>query len=119
MATALPRARVDEIAKDTYSVSTFHPDSGTQFNQLLVVDDEPLLMHTGFKNSFAATFEGVRSVMDPTRLRWIGFSHFESDECGALNAWLAAAPKSQAVCSMVGALVSVNDFADRAPRGLA
>ncbi len=112
------QARVDEIAKDTYRVSTFHPDFGIQFNQFLVVDDEPFLMHTGFKGSFDTTLAGVRSVMDPARLRWIGFSHFEADECGALNQWLAVAPNSQAVCSTVGALVSVNDFADRAPRAL-
>ncbi len=112
------QAHVSEIAKDTYRVSTFHPDFGIQFNQFLVADDEPFLMHTGFKGSFDAAPAGVRSVLDPARVRWIGFSHFESDECGALNAWLACAPKSQAVCSTVGALVSVNDFADRPPRAL-
>jgi flavorubredoxin len=112
------QTRISEIAKDTYRVSAFHPEFGIQFNQFLVVDDEPFLMHTGFKGSFDTTLAGVRSVMDPARLRWIGFSHFESDECGALNAWLAVAPKSQAVCGTVGALVSVNDFADRPPRAL-
>jgi flavorubredoxin len=61
----------------------------------------------------------VRSIIDPAKLRWIGFSHFESDECGALNEWLGVAPHAQAVCSFVGAMVMVNDFADRAPRSLA
>jgi len=85
----------------------------------LIDDDEPFLMHTVFKKLFPVTHEAVASVLDPARLRWIGFSHFEADECGALNEWLAVAPQAQAVCSFVGALVNVNDFAVRPPRALA
>jgi flavorubredoxin len=110
---------VTEIASDVFRISTFAPDFGIQFNQFLVKDDEPFLMHTGFKKSFALTLEGVASIIDPTSIRWIGFSHFESDECGALNEWLAVAPRSQAVCSFVGAFVSVDDFAGRPARSLA
>ena len=57
-------------------------------------------------------------VMDPARLRWVGFSHVEADECGALNDWLAIAPQAQAVCSQVAAMTSA-DIADRPPRALA
>jgi len=110
---------VTEIAADTYRFSTFHPDFGIQFNQFLIKDDEPFLMHTGFRGMFESTLEGARSVIDPAHLRWIGFSHFEADECGALNDWLAVAPQAQAVCSSVGVMVSLNDFADRPPRSLA
>ncbi len=113
------QTKVTEIAQDTYRISTFNPDFGIQFNQFLVNDEEPFLMHTGLRKSFPATLEGVRSVIDPSALRWIGFSHFESDECGALNEWLELAPRAQALCGVVGALVSVNDFANRAPRALA
>jgi flavorubredoxin len=113
------QSKVTEIAPDIYRISTFHPDYAIQFNQFLIMDDEPFLMHTGFKRMFQATLEGVRSIVDPAKLRWIGFSHFESDECGALNEWLGVAPHAQAVCSFVGAMVMVNDFADRAPRSLA
>ncbi len=113
------QSRVTEIAKDTYQISTFHPDYRIQFNQFLIKDDEPFLWHTGFKKMFPTTLAGVASVIDPTALRWVGFSHFESDECGALNQWLEVAPRAQAVCSFVGATVMVNDFADRAPRPLA
>jgi flavorubredoxin len=111
--------KVTEIASEVYRISTFHPDFGIQFNQFLVNDDEPFLMHTGMKKMFATTLRGVASVLDPAKLRWIGFSHFESDECGALNEWLNCAPMSQAVCSLVGAMVTVNDFADRSARALA
>jgi flavorubredoxin len=110
---------VTEIARDLYRISAFHPDFGIQFNQFLLRDDEPFLMHSGLRRAFAATLEGVASVLDPAGLRWIGFSHFESDECGALNRFLEVAPRAQAVCSFVGANVMVNDFADRPARALA
>lgn len=111
-------SRVTEIARDVYQITTFHPDYRIQFNQFLVKDDEPLLWHTGFKKLFQTTLAGVASVLDPASLRWIGFSHFESDECGALNQWLEVAPNAQAICSFVGATVMINDFADRPPRAL-
>ena len=68
---------------------------------------------------FAPLRNAVATVIDPTRLRWVGFSHFESDECGGLNEWLALSPRAEPVCSDIGAMVSVNDFAARPARGLA
>ena len=87
-----------------------------QFNQFLVRDEQPLLFHTGLRALFPQVKEAVASLIDPGLLRWIGFSHFEADECGTLNEWLDVAPESQAVCSMTGAMVSVNDYANRPPR---
>ncbi|HEX8772612.1 MAG TPA: hypothetical protein VF735_03335 [Pyrinomonadaceae bacterium] len=112
------KSAVAEIAPDVYRISTFHPEGGMQFNQFLIKDEEPFLMHTGLKKMFSVTLEGAATVIDPARLRWIGFSHFESDECGALNEWLAVAPHAQAVCSFVGTVVTVDDFADRPARAL-
>jgi flavorubredoxin len=111
-------SKVTEIAANVYRLSTFQPDYGIQFNQFLVKDDEPFIMHTGFQKMFPITLAAVASVIDPSSLRWIGFSHFEADECGALNEWLRVAPNAQPVCSFVGATVSVNDFADRPARAL-
>ena len=104
---------VTEIAPDVYRISTFIPEADLQFNQFLINDDEPLLFHTGMKVLFPVVRESVAKVMDPSRIRWIGFSHFEADECGSLNEWLQVAPDAKAVCSIVGAQVSVNDFAIR------
>jgi flavorubredoxin len=109
---------VTEIADRVFRISTFSADFGIQFNQFLIDDDEPFLMHAGMRKMFAASRDGVASVIDPARLRWVGFSHFEADECGALNQWLAVAPRAQAVCSFVAATVSVNDFGDRPARSL-
>ena len=109
---------VEEIAPDLYRISTYAPGIDLQFNQFLVKDDEPLLFHTGMKALFPTVLEAVSSVIEPSQLRWIGFSHFEADECGSLNEWLQLAPAARPVCSTVGALVSVNDFAIRPALGM-
>ncbi|MEZ5564017.1 MAG: MBL fold metallo-hydrolase [Gammaproteobacteria bacterium] len=104
---------IREIAPDLFRISTYVPEFNLQFNQFLIRDDEPLLFHTGMRVLFPVVREEVARVLEPSRIRWIGFSHFESDECGALNDWLEIAPRARAVCSFVGAAVSVNDFAAR------
>jgi flavorubredoxin len=103
-------ATVSEIAPDVFRISTFVPDFGLQFNQFLVRDDEPLLFHTGPRALFTETRDAVATLLNPTAVKWIGFSHLESDECGALREWQHLAPKSTALCSMVGKLVSIDDF---------
>jgi len=109
---------INEIAPDLYRISTYIPEIDLQFNQFLIKDDEPLLFHTGMKALFPSVLEAVKSLIDPSTIRWIGFSHFEADECGSLNEWMQLAPQSQPVCSLVGALVSINDFAIRPARGM-
>ncbi len=111
-------ANITEIAPDVYRISILHEAIGLQFNHFLVKDDEPLLYHAGLRAMFPELSEAVRRLITPKQIRWIGWSHFESDECGALNEWLAAVPTAQAVCGFLGALVSVNDFAARPPRVL-
>jgi flavorubredoxin len=112
-------ARIDEIAPDLYRISVYVPDLDLQFNHFLVRDDEPLLFHTGMRRMFPEVRDAVASVIDPGSLRWISWSHFEVDECGALNEWLSIAPRAQPVCSQVGAMVNLADFSNRPARGLA
>ena len=102
--------RIDEIAPDLYRFSTYIARINLQFNQFLVVDDEPLLYHTGLRGMFPSVRDALAKIIDPARIRWISFSHFESDECGSLNEWLAVAPRAEAVCGVIGALVNINDF---------
>ena len=110
--------KIDEIAPDVFRLSLYMPEMNIQFNQFLVRDDEPLLFHTGMKSIFPQVREAVSKVVGPQELRWISFSHFEADECGALNEWLETAPNATALCSFVGANVSVNDFAIRPARAM-
>ncbi len=102
--------RVDEIAPDLYRLSTYIAKIDLQFNQFLVRDDEPLLYHTGLRGMFPEVRDAVARIVDPARIRWIGFSHFEADECGSLNEWRAIAPRAKPVCGTIGALVNINDF---------
>lgn len=113
---------IDEIADGIFRISTpfdIPGDAGGfSFNQYLVLDDEPLLYHTGPRGLFAFVREAVASVMPPAKLSYVAFSHFEADECGALNEWLAAAPEATPACSRIGAMTSIGDVSDRPPRAL-
>src|SRR5687768_5221510 len=116
--------RIDAIADGIYRISTpIAPNpglpAGFTFNQFLIVDDQPVLFHTGPRRLFPLTRDAVATVLPPEKLRWISFSHVEADECGALNEWLAVAPAAQPMCGRIAAAVSVNDLADRPPRALA
>jgi flavorubredoxin len=114
---------VAEVAEGVYRIHTPVEMPGGpgafSFNQYLIVDEDPLLFHTGPRRMFPLVREAVASVMPVDRLRWISFSHVEADECGSLNDWLGAAPRSAPLCGAVAAMVSIGDLADRAPRGLA
>ena len=107
--------RISEIAPDIYQISTFIPEANLQFNQFLVRDEQPLLFHTGMKVLFPAVRDAVATLLAPTSIRWISFSHFEADECGALTEWQTLAPEATAVCSFVAKVVSVDDVVARRP----
>jgi len=111
---------VDEIEAGIFRIHTpiRQMPGGFSFNQYLVVDDEPLIFHTGPRKMFSLVREAIAHVMPVDTLRWIAFSHYEADECGALNELLAVAPQARPLCSAIGAMVSVNDVADREARGM-
>lgn len=111
--------QVTEIAPDVFRICTFVSPFNLQFSQFLIRDEEPLLVHTGPRALFPAVKEAVASLIDPAGLRWIGFSHFESDECATVPEWQQLAPAATPVCSVVGKLVSVDDcLALRPARGM-
>jgi flavorubredoxin len=112
---------IDEIADGIYRIFTpvdIPGAGGFSFNQYLIADDEPLLFHTGLRLLFPQTCEAVARVLPVERLRWLALSHFEADECGALNQFLAVAPQAEPLCGRIAAMVSVGDYADRTPRAL-
>ena len=114
---------VHEIAEGIYRINTpLAPQvvpGGFSFNQYLILDDEPLLFHTGPRKLFPLVREAVAHVMPVERLRYVSFSHVESDECGSLNEWLAVAPEAVPLCGSIAAMVSIEDLADRSPLALA
>ena len=115
--------KLDEIADGIYRLSTFVAEvaapAGFTFNQFLIAADEPLLFHTGPRSMFPLVADAVARVVPVERLRWITFGHVESDECGSMNQWLAAAPTSQVAHGQLGCQVSLNDLCDRPPLELA
>jgi flavorubredoxin len=116
--------RIDEIAASIYRISTPVPPNpalpaGFTFNQFLIVDDEPLLFHTGMRRIFPLVRDAVASVLAVEKLRWISFGHLEADESGSLVEWLAAAPGATPLCGKIGAMLSVEDAGGRPPRVLA
>jgi flavorubredoxin len=112
--------KISEIASGIYRLSTYVPDiappAGFAFNQFLILGDEPMMFHTGLRKMFPLNRDAVSKIIPLERLRWISYGHYEADECGAMNEWLAVAPNAQAAHGQTGCLVSLNDFADRAPR---
>ena len=113
---------INEVAPGIYRINTpvdLPGGLGFNFNQYLIVDDESLLFHTGPRGMFRLVSHAIAQVIDLNRLRYIGLSHVEADECGAMNELLAAAPNASPLCGRIAALVSMNDLADRPPRVMA
>jgi flavorubredoxin len=114
--------RIDEIGDGIYRLSTFVPDivppTGFTFNQFLVLGDEPLLFHTGLRKIFPLVSSAVSRIMPVEKLRRVTFGHYEADECGSMNEWLAVAPQAQIALGVLGCDLSINDTADRPPRVL-
>jgi flavorubredoxin len=111
---------VFEVADGIFRINTpVDIAGGFSFNQYLIVDEEPLLFHTGLRKMFPLVQEAVASILPVNKLSYLAFSHYEADECGSLNEWLAVAPQASPVCGQVAAMVSVDDVADRPAKALA
>jgi len=114
---------IDEIADGIYRLSTYAPQvappAGLTYNVFLILGNEPLLFHTGKRRMFPSVSAAIARLLPPERLRWITFGHYESDECGAMNEFLAAAPSAQVAHGQTACRVTLNDMADRVPRALA
>ena len=116
-------ATIDEIADGIYRLSTYAPQvappAGLTYNVFLVQGDDPLLFHTGKRRMFPAVAAALARILPLERLRWITFGHYEFDECGAMNEFLAAAPRAEIAHGQTACRVSLGDMADRMPRSLA
>jgi hypothetical protein len=116
------QTQIDEIADGVYRLSTCVPEAapgGFTFNQFLINGDDPLLFHTGPRGMFPLVSQTIARIIPLERIRWITFGHVESDECGAMNEFLAVAPRAQVAHGALGCMVSLDDLCDRPPRKLA
>lgn len=112
-------SRLDEIADAVFRIAIWTDRAPITFNQFVIRDTCPVLLHTGHAALFDTVREQVERVLDPHTLRYIGFSHFEADECGALNQWLTLAPQATVLCGSIAASTSISDFAVRPPHAMA
>ena len=114
--------QITEIGDRIYRLSTFVPEvappAGFVFNQFLIDADEPVLFHCGGRRMFPSVSAAVAKIMPVEKIRWIGFGHVESDECGSMNLWLASAPQSEIIHGLTACHVSLHDLADRPPRAM-
>lgn len=109
---------VNEVADGIYRLSTYVESANLVFNQYLVTAEQPLLFHCGMRQLFPLISSAAAKIIPLDRLRWVSFGHFEADECGSLNQWLAMAPEAVVVFGQIGCMVSVNDFSDRPPKAI-
>jgi flavorubredoxin len=115
------QTQIDEIAPDVFRLSTLVEEAapgGFSFNQFLIRDEQPFLFHTGMRGLYPLVSEAVATVVPLADLRWISFGHVEADECGAMNQFLADAPRAEVVHGALACLVSLNDLADRPPKAV-
>jgi flavorubredoxin len=114
MTTAI-EGRTTEVAPGIFQITTWIADIDFSFNQYLITGDEPMLFHTGPRAMFPLVSKSVSSVIPVDTVRWIGFGHYEADECGSMNEWLEVAPNAQVGASATACMVSVGDQSVRPP----
>ena len=102
-----PSTRIDHVVEGIYRIATWVPAAGITFNQFLIDDERPALVHTGMHQLYEAVRGAVAEVLDPARLQFVALLHFEADECGGMDRFLAEAPESTLVGSALSAGVNL------------
>src|SRR6516165_8343093 len=100
-------ARVDHLTGGIYRISTYAPEKRISFNQFLIDDDEPALIHTGTFPMYADVRSAITEVLDPSRLRHVIVPHFEADECDGMGRFVAEAPNAVLACSALSARINL------------
>jgi flavorubredoxin len=110
-------ARIDEIVDGVYRISTPPGDFPITFNQFLIDDERPTLIHTGVYTAYDEIRKAVAEVLDPASLAYVVLLHFEGDECGGMDRFMAEAPNAQLVGCEMSAVLNLSafgvDFYDR------
>src|SRR5260221_7669423 len=100
-------AQINQVAEGIYRISSFLPTVGISFNQFLIDDEHPTLIHTGTYPLYEGVRQAVSEILDPKRLAYIVVSHFEADECGGMGRFVAEASQVGLAFSTVGAKVNL------------
>ena len=103
-------ATISEMGDGTYRLSIYVPQKRISFNQFVIDDDAPALIHTGSYPQYAEVREAVAQVVDPKRLAYVVVPHFEGDECGGMGRFVAEAPEAVLVCSLTGGRINLANW---------
>jgi flavorubredoxin len=119
---------VTEIAPGIHRVSLFNEEDlvkagifwpDVSFNMFVFGGKTPAILETMYRKSFARLRGRIGELVDVSRIGHVIVPHHEGDSSGALNEWLAAAPKATVLCSEMCATLNLRDFSDREPRVVA
>ena len=104
--------RVDEIVDGIYRISTTIPleDYDFQFNQFLIDDERPALIHTGMYPMYDDVRAAVGEIVDPGKLGYVVLLHFEADECGGMDRFVGSAPDSVLACCEASLLLNLGGW---------
>jgi len=100
-------ARIDQVGDSIYRISVFAPEKRICFNQFVIDDERPALVHTGMYPMYEEVRTAVSQVLDPSRLAYVIVPHFEADECGGMGRFVAEAKQAVLVCSATGARINL------------
>jgi flavorubredoxin len=101
---------IEQIVDGIYRISTFSPDFGITFNQFLIDDEQPALIHTGTYDHYEGVRAAIAEVLDPKRLAHVVLLHWEGDENGGMNRFMSAAPQSLLVGSALSIMLNAHGF---------
>ena len=104
------KTTIDEVGEGIYRIATWDPTYGITFNQFLIADDAPTLVHTGPHQAYERVRDAVKQVLDPAKLAYVVVPHFEADECGGMGRFVAAAPNATLVASEAGAMLNLSGW---------
>jgi flavorubredoxin len=102
--------RIDHIAGGIHRISTWSPEVGITFNQFLIDDELPTLIHTGTYRQYEPVRRAIREVLDPARLVYIVLLHWEGDENGGMDRFMAEAPEAALVGSSLSIGLNAHGF---------
>ncbi len=103
-------ARIDEVSEGIYRISTWASEAGISFNQFLIDDERPALIHTGQYPMYERVRKAVAEVMDPALLAYVMVPHFEADECGGMGRFVEEAQGAILACGEVGARINLTQW---------
>src|ERR671939_761644 len=109
-------ARVDEVADGIYRISTLETETQFQYNQFLIEDERPTLIHTGMFPMYEDVRKAVAEVLDPARLAYVVCPHFEADECGGMGRFVAEAPEAGLAWGERGGVLKPKQWGYLGPR---